>query len=150
VATSNATVDDVRVALKPFTTDLSDSEIEFHIEQATQIVNGKIGKDYTLSNEPTAVKHAIILYAVYLIISNVFFDETLTTVSWRFNDIEIEHAQNAFAIRDFALKKLELADVIISGLGSTYTSVISYKTWETKQAGRPEDYYYEEESVNTE
>jgi len=79
----------------------------------------------------------------------VFFDETLTTVSWRFKDIEIDHAQNAFAIRDFAMENLNLANTMLGTIGISILSANSYKEWETKKAGRPDGHYYDEDGVVT-
>ena len=147
MATTNATADEVRVALKPYSTSLEDEDIEFRIEQACHVVNGRLGTDYNASTEDLYVKHAIIFYTVFIIIDTVFFDETLSTVSWRFNDMEIEHAQHAFAIRDFARANIDLANTILSKKGMNVLSVTSYKEWETKKAGRPEGYYYEDDGV---
>ena len=147
MATTNASADEVRVALKPYTTSLKDEDIEFRIEQGCHVVNGRLGTDYTASTEDLYVKHAIIFYTVFIIIDTVFFDETLSTVSWRFNDIEMEHAQHAFAIRDFALANIDLANTILSKKGITVLSYNSYKEWETKKAGRPDGYYYGDDGV---
>lgn len=148
MATTNATADEVRVALKPYTTSLTDDEIEFRIEQACHVVNGRLGTDYTTSTEDLYVKHAIIFYTVFIIIDTVFFDETLSTVSWRFNDIEMEHAKHAFAIRDFAMANLELANTMLSKKGINILAYNSYKDWDTKLAGRPDGHYYTESGTS--
>lgn len=147
MATTNATADEVRVAFKPYSTSLEDEDIEFRIEQACHVVNAQIGTDYTASTEDLYVKHAIIFYTVFIIIDTVFFDETLSTVSWRFNDIEMEHAQHAFAIRDFARANIGMANTLLSKKGIKVLSYNSYKVWETKKAGRPDGYYYEDDGV---
>jgi len=147
MATTNATADDVRVALKPYTSTLEDEDIVFRIEQACHIVNGRLGTDYTASTEDLFVKHAIIFYTVFVIIDTVFFDETLSTVSWRFNDMQVEHAQHAFAIRDFARANIDLANTILAKKGINVLSYNSYKEWATKQAGRPDGYYYGDSGV---
>jgi len=148
MATTNATADEVRVALKPYSSTLNDEDIEFRIEQACHIVNGILGTDYNASTEDLFVKHAIIFYTVFIIIDTVFFDETLSTISWRFNDMEVEHAQHAFAIRDFARANIDLANAILSKKGIKVLSYNSYKDWGTKKAGRPDGYYYEDEGVS--
>lgn len=148
MATTNATIDEVRVALKPLTTTLTDEEIEWKIEAACELINTMIGSSYTRTTEPTNVKYAITYFTAYDIIMTIFFDENLDTIRWRWNDVEIEHGQNAFAIRDFAFRLEDRAKRYITRMGSGVKSATSTKTWETKSAGRPENYYYGEDSVD--
>jgi len=147
MATTNATVDEVRVALKPLTTTLSDEEIQMRLDIQTQLVNQIIGKSYTTETEPTNVKWAIVYYTTYDIVTTIFFDENLTTLRWRFNDVEIEHGQNAFAIRDMADRHLDKGKMLLKGMGINVRSATSHKEWETKAAGRTADHYYGEDSI---
>ena len=148
MATTNATTDEVRVALKPLTTTLEEEEIEWKIDAACELVNTMISSTYTRENEPTNIKFAIVYYAAYDIIMTIFFDENLDTIRWRWNDVEIEHGQNAFAIRDFAFKLEDRARRYLTRMGTGVKSATSTKSWETKSAGRPEGYYYSEDSVD--
>lgn len=150
MATTNASADDLTVALKPLTISLSDSELEFFLNAMCQVANGKLGTDYTKANEPEYVKIAIIYYAVEDIIINIFFDENIDTVRWRFNDVEIQHGQNAFAIRDMATKKRQFADFMLNIKGINVKSRVSYNDYQTAMAGRPDGYYYGVESTGVE
>jgi hypothetical protein len=147
MAATNATVDEVRVALKPLATSLTDEELQQRIDYQCVMVNTLHGKDYTLTSEPTSVRYGIVYMSAYDVIATIFFDQNLTTLRWRWNDVEIEHGQNAFAIRDFSNKLYDRGNLYLARLGLNLKSAISYKTWETKAAGRPEGHYYGEDSV---
>ena len=69
---------------------------------------------------------------------------------WRFNDVEIYHGQNAFAIRDMAKKKREFADYMLNIKGISVKSRISYNDYQTAMAGRPDGYYYGVDSTEVE
>lgn len=150
MASTNATVDEVKIALKPLTTSLTDEEIQQRIEVQCQVVNQLIGQEYSTEDEPINVKWAIVYFTVYDIITTIFFDENLTSLRWKWNDVEIQHGQNSFAIRDFALNQLQMGKMLLIGEGIAVKSAVSYKEWETKTAGRPDGYYYEEETIRTE
>ena len=147
MAVTNATADEVRVALKPLTSSLTDEELQQRIDYQCVMVNTLHGKDYTLTTEPTSVRYGIVYMSAYDVIATIFFDQNLTTLRWRWNDVEIEHGQNAFAIRDFSNKLYDRGMLYLARLGLNIKSAISYKTWETKEAGRPEGHYYGEDSV---
>jgi hypothetical protein len=147
MATTNATVDEVRVALKPLTTTLTDDEVQMRLDIQTQLVNQIIGQSYTTETEPSNVKWAIVYYTIHDIVTTIFFDENLTTLRWRFNDVEIEHGQNAFAIRDMADRHLERGKSLLTGMGCNVKSATSHKEWETKLSGRTAGTYYEEDSI---
>jgi hypothetical protein len=150
MAATNATTDEVRVALLPLETSLTDEEVQMRIDYQCELINTLHGKNYTQSTEPTTVRYGIVYMTAYDIIATIFLDQNLSTVRWRWNDVEIEHGQNAFAMRDFANKLYDRGKGYLTRLGLNIKSATHYKEWETKEAGRPSDYYYGEDSIEVE
>jgi len=110
---TNATATGVRTVLKPYSTSLSDTEIEDRISYTAELINAIIDKEYTSTTEPTIIRIAIEIYTAYNLIMTTFLDEKLDTVDWSFDDLKIEHGTDPYAIRDFAFKLREEALTLI-------------------------------------
>ena len=136
MVSTNATAQGVRNALLPFSTSLTDTEIEEKIDYVAELVNGMLGTEYTTTTEPTSIRMAIELYTAYHIIMTVFFDEKLNGIDWKFNDITIEHATDAYVIRDLAYELKNMAFSLLGAHGRKTPKAYSYKTYPAGLSGQ--------------